>query len=77
MRNISWGVVIKGEMPQKGEHNGISDTFSIKRYNPLPRMKIMANLPTLTKKLKKYLESLDYFSNFADIYNKRQKVYKK
>ena len=40
----------------------------------------MANLPTphLKKKiLKKYLVSLDYFSNFADIYNKEQKNYEK
>lgn len=33
MRNTNWGVAIKREMPQKGGHNGISDTFSPKRYN--------------------------------------------
>ena len=34
----------------------------------------MANSPTPhIKKIKKYLVSLDYFSNFADIYNKDQK----
>ena len=35
----------------------------------------MANSPTpyLKKNIKKYLVSLDYFSNFADIYKKDQK----
>ena len=32
-QNINWGVAIKREMPQKGGYNGISDTFSPKRYN--------------------------------------------
>ena len=39
----------------------------------------MANSPTphLKKNIKKYLVSIDYFSNFADIYNvKDQKIEK-
>lgn len=33
--------------------------------------------PPHKKKIKKYLVRLDYFSNFADIYNKEQKVCEK
>lgn len=54
MRNISWGVVIKREMPQKGGHNGISDTFSLKRYNyPSEQKKWLIRQPPHKKKNKK------------------------
>ena len=54
MRNTNWDVVTKREMPQKGGHNGISDTFSPKRYNYPPEQKkrLICQPPTIKKILK-------------------------